>query len=297
MARTHIQPREPTFIAAIGVPGAGKTWENIQQIKRSLAGNPDKGVKGEKVLIFDSNREYNNRNIDVRKAGVYIKPIHISQVARFSTSNFVEACSIQPINDQAQPMSLTELSDGLTKVMGTFKVGLLIAEDFKSFSSDSIKADLVSKLCTRRHSGSDTLVSLQDIALVAPRVWPNLKWLRMHKLGDSVLLYKDRYPGKLKFLCIAENIVNKRYYEGDERFFVMIDLMKGFIYGKYSPAEFETAARQFIAENWQQTVGRELNMRDPQWNKINKDEKIAAGTVLSRLVQDFSQYSPRLKKP
>lgn len=287
--------REPTFMAAIGITGGGKTFQNIQQIKRVLQGRPG-GAKPKKVLIFDSNDEYRNDNEDVRRAGIYIKPIHISQVARFSASSFVEACSIRPLHDNGSPMDLNDLSNGLTKVMKDFRDGLLVAEDFKSFAGDSIKADLVSKLCTRRHSGSDTLVSLQDISLVAPKVWLNLKWLRMHMLGDLIIKFKDRFPGKVEFLSIAENIVRSRFFGGDERIYVMINVIKGHIFGAYSQLEFNDAARQYISDNWAGTVGRELNRRDANWNRIHKDEKIAAGIVLKRLADQYSQYSSRVGK-
>lgn len=290
--------REPTFIATIGVPGGGKTFQNIQQIRRVIQGKPG-GAPPKKVLVFDSNDEYRNDSADVIRGGVYIKPIWLHQVAAFSASKFVEACRIRPFKRDGSPMSLHDLTEGLIKVMGDFRDGLLIAEDFKSFSGDSIKQDLVSKLCTRRHSGSDTLVSLQDIGLVAPRVWMNLKWLRMHKLADRIIKYKDNYPGKIKYLSIAENMVDNRYFSGkkdDERFFVMVDLMKGYIYGKYTPEEFNVAARQYISQNWKSTVGAITAERDQQWNQIHKDEKVAASMALNQLVLSYSQYSPRLAK-
>lgn len=286
--------REPTFIAAVGMPGVGKTYQNIQQIRRVLLGNPAKGVKPQKVLIFDVNNEYHNRNPDVRAAGIRIKTIHPNQVARFSASKYIECCRIQPFNDNGHPMSLEEMSDTATKIMFYYRNGLLIAEDFKTFAADSMKSDFVSRLCTRRHSGADTLVSLQDIGMVQPKVWSNLKWLRLHKISDSVLRYKQKYPGKVEYLSIAENMINDKFYHGDERFYLMIDLVRGYIHGVYTPQEFEKAARQYISQNWASTVGLLLNERDDKWKK-KYTEQSAAQAVLNRLILSFSQYSPRLK--
>ena len=288
--------REPTFIATVGMPGVGKTYQNIQQIRKVLQGNPSKNVKPQKVLIFDCNNEYRNDNPDVRTAGIYITPIHIKQVSDFSASSYIQACRIAPFNNKGHPMSLDELSNGLTTIMQRYRNGLLLAEDFKSFAGDSMKADLVSRLCTRRHSGSDTLVSVQDIGLIAPKVWMNLKWLRLHMIGDLIIRYKDSYPGKIEYLSIAENMIRTKFYAGDERFYLMIDLTKGFIYGQYTPEEFNKATRQYISQNWKNTVGRVQDERDDKWNKVHKDEKTAAALVMNRYVESYSQYSTRLKR-
>lgn len=287
--------REPTFIAAVGAPGNGKTRENIQMIKKVLMGVPEKNVMPQKVLVVDANDELGDKNKDVIEAGIRIKSIHVSQISSFSASKYIEACRIRPFNDKGQAMSLNEIADVLNEVMYKYKNGLLIAEDFKSYAGDAMKQDLVSRLCTRRHSGTDTVVSLQGIGMILPKMWSNLKWLRLHKINESMSRHQNKFPEKIDYLSIAENIVNKKYTQGglNEYFFVMIDLMRGFIYGKYTQEEFNIAASEYIGENWSNTAGKYMNKRNLKGKKIYTEET-AMKACLNNFAWHYSQFSTRL---
>jgi hypothetical protein len=283
--------REAALIGAAGFPGSGKTYANKMRVKIEVTkANP------RKVLVIDSQDEYGQYDPDIMKIGVYVKPIHVSQVTNFSASNFIEACRIRPYNDYGQPLSLDELSNVLHIVMKDFRGrGMLVVEDFKQFAGNSISMELINKLCTRRHSGIDTLVSLQGVGQFTPIMWQNMGYLRLHKCSDSVTKHESKFPEKIAYLTIAENMIDKRFFEGDERFSVMIDTKRGFIFGKYSQKEFIDAARQYIHNNYSQTVGKIKNERDER-GKIKYNDAQAIQLYLYRLTQLYSQFSRRAPK-
>lgn len=281
--------REPTFIGAAGMPRVGKTRANKEQAKKEITKrNP------QKVLIFDSQGEYNTDDKDIREIQLYAKPIHINQVAAFSANRFIECCRIIPYKDNGRPMSLSEKAAALNKVMDYFRNGLLIVEDFKQFAAASMNQELVNRLCTFAHSGTDVLVSLQGVGQFLPIMWQNMKWLRLHKTTDSVTRHADKFPEKIEFLSIAENLLNTRYYDGDYWVTLMIDLERGFIYGKYTQAEFVNASKEYIFQNKGATIGKLLHHIDDSGHKKYNDAT-ALQQVIYRFTHSYSQYSPRLK--
>lgn len=281
--------REPTFEVATGFPGVGKTRKNMEIAKREIT----KPNNPQKVLIIDGKDEYGPEEEDIRHVGLYAKPIHISQVANFSASKFIECCRIRPFNDRGAPLDLGEIQELLLLVMKLYKNNFLIVEDFKRFAGNgSVKMALIDKLCTLRGSGNDVLVSIQSVGQVSPVMWQNLKYLRMHMSTDTVISYQDRYQEKIDFMSIAENMIKKEFYEGNRYFSLRIDLEQGFIYGKYSQAMFVEAAKKYIFENWNKTGAKKLNYRDELGKKKNDDAK-AIQECLYEYTYMYSQFSKR----
>ena len=292
--------REPTLIAAVGMPGVGKTYRNLIEIKKVLFGNPQKGVRPRKVLIIDNNNEYRNDNKDVQailgSSGIYIKTIHPTDVAKFGSSKIIELCRIIPFTDRGAPMSLKEFADTLNFILTYFSDGLLIAEDFKAYTGNSLNQELMGKLATRRHSGCDTLLSLQGMGMIVPALWTNLKWVRLHKTTDPLERSDGKFKGQIQFLTLAEKIVSHRYRSGDERAFVHIDLLKGRVYGNYTEQEFDFAAQQYIFENWSKTGGLLMKHLDLDTGKAKYNKHKALNKYLTDLRNDFSQYTVLPKK-
>jgi hypothetical protein len=289
--------REPTFIGRIGMPGVGKTVANIIQAQKVLYGNPARGVPGRKVLFIDNNNEYRNDSRDIKTfaPNLYIKTIHPSWVSKFSASPYIEACRIVPFADNGQPLTPKEFGTALNTVLHNFRNGFLIAEDFKAYTGNSLNEELIGKLATRRHSGCDTLVSLQGAGMIVPTLWMAMKWLYMHKSLDPLNRSDGKFVGQIEFLSIAENMVNSKYDNGQERFFLKVDLQRGLIYGAYTVADFEEAAKQYIFENWNKTAGKVLNYRDDSGKKMYNDGA-ALQKTLSRYINYYSQFSPRAQK-
>lgn len=294
-------PREPTFIAAIGMTGVGKTYENLKQIRRVLYGNAAKNVPPRKVLILDNNAEYRNDNRDVMEIlGPYnmpIKTIHYKQVPDFTAQRHIECVRVVPFDDNGRILSGKEFGQTLNFVLEQFKNGLIVGEDFKAFTGNSLNEQLIGKLSTRRHSGCDTLVSLQGANMIQPTLLMVLKWIRLHKSLDPIDR-AEKFKGKVALLSIAENMVNNRYKMGgeNERFFVKVELQKSIITGAYTAEEFSAAAQEYIFENWAKTVSKKLQHRDIDTGKRKFNDKTALQEVLKEYTHQFSQYSPRYQK-
>lgn len=293
--------REPTFIAAVGMTGVGKTYQNLIQIRSVLMGNPHTNVMPRKVLLLDNNKEYDNSSDDVReilgKYGYYIKTIHYKQVPAFTRQAQIEACRIIPVDDRGQLLSGKEFGKVLNWVLNNFKGGFIVAEDFKSYAGTLLNDELIARLTTRRHTGCDTLVSLQGANMIHPTLLSVLKWIRLHKSLDNIER-TDKFKGKIALLTIAENIVNNRYRLGGvyERSFVKVELQKSIICGYYTPEEFSAAVQQYIFENYAQTVGKKLAWRDVSTGKKKYNDKAALQAVLEEYTNQYSQYAPRNRK-
>jgi hypothetical protein len=296
-----LDEREPSFIAAVGTTGVGKTFQNLLQALSVLMGNPSCRVIPRKVLFIDNNQEYHNENADVKKIlcqyGYYIKTIHYKQVPAFSRQVHIEACRIIPIDDHGQLLSGKEFGKILNWVLNNFRNGLIVAEDFRSYTGSHLNDDLIARLITRRHTGCDTLLSLQDINLIHPNLLAVLKWIRLHKSLDN-LTRTDKFTGKLALISIANNIVNNRYKLGGdyERSFVKINTQQSVIRGYYTADEFSYAAQQYIFENYAQTVGKRLAWRDIGSGKKKFDDRTALRAVMDEYTNQYSQYSPRNKE-
>lgn len=287
--------REPTFIAAVGMTGVGKTYENLKQIRNVLCGNAAKGVPPRKVLIIDNNNEYINEGTDVRTIlgpyRFYIKTIHYTQVPQFTSQSAIECCRIIPFNSNGRPMSVSEFGESLTYALDGFMNGFIVAEDFKAYTGNSLNTELMGKLATRRHSGSDTLVSLQGANMIHPTLLMVLKWIRLHKSLDP-LERSEKFKGKVALLSIAQNIIDARYNSGDTRFFVKVELQRSAIHGLYTEKEFSDAVRKYIFENESQTWKRLHKYRDDKGKKTHTEATAIAASI-KEYTDLFSQYSTR----
>jgi hypothetical protein len=287
--------REPTFIAAIGMTGVGKTFANLLQVRNVLLGNPQKNVPPRKVLMLDSSNEFRPDNKDIAQIltpyGLRVKTIHYKQVPDFVRQRHVEACRIIPVDDKGRLLAGKEFGDALNFVLQTFQGGLLVCEDFKGISGNSLNERLIGQLTTRRHAGCDTLISMQSINMIQPTLLAVLKWIRLHRSLDPVER-ASKFTGHQAMFTIAENIVNKKYNEGNTRYFVKIDLQRGAIFGDYNPQEFEEALKQYIFENNSQTIGKRMKWRNDD-GTVKYTHKTALASLMSEFTQQYSRHSPR----
>ena len=134
-------------------------------------------------------------------------------------------------------------------------------------------SDLIGSLATSRHIGLDIISHFQNIGRAGnPKLLGNLNMIRLHKTNDTVERHKNKFEEKTEILQIAENIVNKRYFDGDERFFIYVDIENMKIRGKFSKNEAEEAVHQFITERYSRIITPLLQMRDRKGKKIYTEE-------------------------
>lgn len=292
--------REPSFIAAIGTTGSGKTYQNIVQMRSVILGNAKKNVAPRRVLILDSNMEFRADNRDVQQIlgqyGIGIKTIHYKNVYHFTRQRQVEICRIIPVDDNGRLLSGQKFADQLNFVLENFVGGLLVCEDFKGLTGNSLNQELIQQLTTRRHAGCDTLISMQSLSMIQPTLLSVLTWIRLHRTLDPVDR-DQKFKGFQALLSIANNMINNRYQQGGEheRFFVKIELRKSKLEGQYTQKEIEYAIRQYIYENYSATVKKKMLWRNDNGKKIYTEES-ALKAVVNEFSNQYSQYSQRYRK-
>lgn len=263
--------RECRIIVACGKRGVGKSVETIRQIDDYVAGNPAKGVPPRKALIFDVNDEFSNFWYfgQTRR----IPAIAIKDIMKFSIHPKIEIRRIRPFWDDGRKMTINDMAEVLGIILDNYRNGLLLVEDINKYLSDAMPSDLIGSLATSRHIGLDIITHFQSIGRAGnPKLLGNLNMIRLHKTNDTVERHKNKFEEKTQILQIAEYLVNKRYFDGDNRFFVYVDVENMKIRGKFSRQEVEDAIHQYITERYSRIISPMLQLRDKKGNKIHTDE-------------------------
>jgi hypothetical protein len=282
--------REPFIMVTVGQQGVGKSYQNEIIIRQTVSGtivrNPETGmvkqVPPRRALILDNNDEYTK-----------YKAIHLKDIRWFSAHKIIEARRVRPFRDDGQPMNLDDMSKALATIIANYRGGLLVVEDLNAFTADTMKQDLIGALCTVRHKAVDVLVSLQGLGRITPKLWQNIRWLRIHKVQESVSKHAKKFEEKEEYLTIAENIINAKYDKGDERMFLNVDCRSGKMFGRYTQKEFQTAALDYIYENRRKTIDSLLNRRDLNTGGLKHTETDVIKMALEKITKSYSQYSSK----
>jgi hypothetical protein len=128
--------------------------------------------------------------------------------------------------------------------------------------------DLVGAICTNRHIGVDIVLHYQSIGRITSKVWQNVNILRVHKFTDTVRKHKHKFEDKFEYLSIAETMINKKYQDGDKRFFCYVDIDEEKIYGAFNDNDFEFAVNNFIQHNYNNLIQPLLKARDERGYKV-----------------------------
>ena len=237
--------REAGMMTCTGIQGVGKTYQNMHIIKDYVKDKFYNRVPGRKCLIFDTNGEYTRDQFE--KADITNfepKRIALSDVESWSRKNLVECRRID-----AKGSSIAEKQDALKMLLKVYVDGMLVIEDINTYIlAVTHMEDIVGGLVNLRHRAVDVLISYQSLRPVEPRIWQNSRWVRMHYQADNVNDIKGKVTNPTMYK-IAQNIVNNRYFSGDQRFFVYIHNFKNKIEGKFTKQEFELACKQYINNN------------------------------------------------
>lgn len=263
--------RECKILIACGKRGVGKTIQTIKMIDEYVAGNPQKGVPPRKALIFDVNDEFSSFNyLGVQRS---IKAIALKDILRFSIHPKIEVRRVRPFWDDGRKMTINDMAEALGIILDNFRNGLLLVEDINKYLSDAMPSDLIGSLATSRHIGLDIVSHFQNIGRAGnPKLLGNLNMIRLHKTNDTVERHKNKFEEKTEILQIAENIVNKRYFNGDERFFLYVDVENMKIRGSYTKQDADDAVHQYITERYKRIITPLLQLRDKKGGKIYNDE-------------------------
>jgi ribosomal protein L30/L7E len=249
----------------------GKSVETIRMIDEYVAGNPTKGVPPRKALIFDVNDEFSSFwYFGVQRS---IKAIAIKDIMKFSVHPKVEVRRIRPFWDDGKKLTINDMGEVLGIILDNYRNGLLLVEDINKYLSDSMPSDLIGSLATSRHIGLDIVSHFQNIGRAGnPKLLGNLNMIRLHKTNDTVERHKNKFEEKTELLQIAENLVNKKYFEGDIRYFVYVDVENMKIRGKISKTEAEDGIHQYVTERYSRLINPMLQLRDKKGKKTYNEE-------------------------
>lgn len=240
--------REPMVLIACGKKGVGKTVATVEMIYRYISGNPKNGVPPRKALIFDVNDEFSH----FWYHGTYhsIKALAIKDILKFSVHPKIEVRRIRPFWDDGSKMGIDDMNEVLGIILENYRNGLLLVEDINKYTNDTMKGDLVGSLATVRHIGIDLVAHYQSIGRAAnPKLLGNTRIIRLHKTNDTVSRHKNKFEERAEILQIAESIVDKKYQEGDKRYYLFVDIDDSKINGKFDNADIEYAIQDYVSKN------------------------------------------------
>jgi hypothetical protein len=267
--------REPRLICVTGRKGVGKTFTTMKYLNSYVQGNPQNGVPGRKVLIFDVNDEYTS-----------VRAIYMKDVIRFSARPVAEIRRIRPFFDTGEKMTLDDMATVLQWIVQNFFKGLLLIEDINKYVGDNMPGDLIGAVCTNRHTETDIILHYQSNGRITPKVWQNINVLRMHKNTDSVERHEKKFPDKYEMMLIAERIVNNRYNSGDKRYYLWVDFDDEKIHPGIPVEEIKKAITEFVMQNQSSLVAPLVNMRD-RTGKRQYNFATACDFVEARLLDQY----------
>ena len=266
-----IKMRECKILIACGKRGVGKTYETIRMIDEYVLGNLSKGIPPRKALIFDVNDEFSSFEYNGQQRS--IKAIAIKDVLKFSVHPKIEVRRIRPFWDDGKKLTINDMAEVLGIILDNFRNGLLLVEDINKYLSDAMPSDLIGSLATSRHIGLDIVSHFQNIGRAGnPKLLGNLNMIRLHKTNDTVERHKNKFEEKTEILQISEYIVNKKYFNGNQRFFLFVDVENMKIRGKFSKIDAEDAIHEYITQRYKRIINPMLELRDKKGKKIHTEE-------------------------
>jgi len=279
--------RECRIIIACGKRGVGKTVETVKMIDEYVSGNPSKGIPPRKALIFDVNDEFSSFWYFGQQRS--IKAIAIKDILKFSVHPKVEVRRIRPFWDDGKKLTINDMGEVLGIILDNYRNGLLLVEDINKYLSDSMPSDLIGSLATSRHIGLDIVSHFQNIGRAGnPKLLGNLNMIRLHKTNDTVERHKNKFEEKTELLQIAENLVSKKYFEGDIRYYVFVDIENMKVRGKIAKSEAEDAIHQYITERYSRIISPMLQLRDKKGKKTYNEESALSAANAQLLKVYFS---------
>jgi hypothetical protein len=269
--------REPILMAACGKKGVGKSFQHMILMNQYVHGDPYNGIIGRKCLIMDVNDEYGQFNVP---------SISLNDISLYSVHPNIEIRRLRPFHPDGRRLTLDEWAMALLYVLNNFQNGLLLIEDINKFIGDHLPHDLVGAIATNRHVGLDVLLSYQSLGRINTKIWGNLNVLRFHKNVESVERHRNKFPDKYEFMRIAELMVNDQYFQGNNRFFVYVDMDEEKIRGSINDEMIDKAVEQYINENYSDLMKPYLVQRDPK-NKKKYDGSRAKIEVKKKLIHQY----------
>lgn len=269
--------RESGMMITTGRQGVGKTYQNMHLIYNYCRTKLSTKVRARKCLIIDTNGEYtkeqfernNIRNFDP-------KLIKASDIHAWCRSTTIECRRID-----AKSLEIKEKKRLLEYIMKNLIDCMLVLEDINTYILQVATMEgIIGKLVNLRHRAVDVLISFQSLRAVEPRLWQNSRWVRMHYQNDNVQDIKGKVTNP-ELMRISQLLVNEKYMNEDQRFFVYVNFSLNKVSGQFSKREFAAACIEYIYSS-------KKILKDFMLRKSIKQEDIALkGLIDSYILQYY----------
>lgn len=305
----EINEREAQLGIACGEKGAGKTYYTIKvHIANALTGKGGK-YKPKKVLIFDINDEYGDVQKEHKNPNFpQIKALDVNDIDRWikqPNGKVAECRRISCMKPKTRgkdgilrgggKMNHKELQETLSKILDTFRHGLLIIEDLTNYVSDSLPSDLIGSIITQRHVSVDVIIHFQSISKSAhPQLFANANWIRFHKTGDTVRKNAKKLEGTdLVPLYIAERMIHEQVKRGNKQNFCVFyhknttGKLVNKITGRFNQPMFKKGIEDFLSQPKNKEYIREEEDKEDLYSgkKIHKSRK----AVIDHLIEEYKK--------
>ena len=242
--KQNVGGRECGMMTTAAIQGGGKTYQNMHIIAKYVVDKIDTKVRGRKSLIFDSNGEYTKEEFE--KNGIpnfNPKRIALKHIRQWCRDPKITECR----RIDAKSLSISEKKAALEYVIGEVNDCQLVLEDINTYIMKlSNMEEIVGRIVKLRHIGVDVVMSFQSTRAIEPRIWQNSRWVRLHFISDNIDEIKDKIPNYQLFK-IAQIMINKRFEDGDKRFFVYITGFGRKIEGPtFRLLEWEEACKRYL---------------------------------------------------
>lgn len=255
--------REAGMSIAVGAQGAGKTYKTMHVVVDYIEHKPEIGVRGGKVLIYDTNGEYTPTQFaENGLPNVNIRTIRMRDVAAWSRSDVNEIRRID-----AKDLAIPDKRAHVEYIIKNCRTCLVVLEDINTYILNvTFMEKMIGSLVNLRHRALDIIVSYQSLRAIEPRMFQNSRWIRLNYQSTTSV---DKIEGKLnnpELFEIAIMLVTMKYrglggFIKDERFFVYIVYLKNKIKGPFSRREFFTVCQKF-ARTSKTDVIKHMTMND-----------------------------------
>ena len=280
--------RSPILVIPTGAQDIGKSYQSLRQAiyQAYIAKIP------RKTLIFDTNAEYENYEIEGKVH--HIKSINHNDIIKYGNSKIPEVRRIVPFRQNGMPMNPEEAEQLLVRVIEQFRGGSLIIEDLNRLYADALPLSISGLLCNVRHRNCDVTFHLQSLARCLPKMLQNAKVIRFHYQLDSIANSAEKLKGEIEIYQIAEKMVTKEYDKGGThiRFFVYIYRMERKLKGAFSNKMLAEAIQEYISEN-QRILKPLLEKRGTDGKKIYNYQQ----SLNIKTLELFNRYNGNAKTP
>ena len=293
-----MEPRQHKLGIVTGEKGSGKSNTTLGTILDINRGNISIGLPPRNVLIIDVNNEYGEfkhfsnhyKPVTGFDFQTYkIKAIGVKHMGWMSEHKVAMVRRLVMLREDGTKMSIEELQDHLYYVLQTFGNGVLMIEDINKYTTHSFSNEMIGAIISHRHSNVDAIIQYQSIGKVNPTLWQNMNWLRMHRDGDSARRIMARIPEIHQYIQLAQEIINKKFREGEKRTFVYYNKDEMVVKGLFDEDEAREAVMKVISINQSQLLKPLVEQMDLKGNKIYTKEEA--------ILQLMNQYMEENMRP